>query len=51
MLESGTTHLSYGRMNYSEVLEGAVNEQVNVEYNLSYVYHAMANYFDRYALD
>jgi hypothetical protein len=47
VLDSGTTDLSYGRMNYSETLEAAVNEQVNVEYNMSYVYHAMATYFDR----
>jgi hypothetical protein len=49
VLDSGTTNVSYGRQNYSEVLEAAVNEQINVEYNLSYVYHAMCNYFDRRA--
>ncbi|XP_047321135.1 cytosolic endo-beta-N-acetylglucosaminidase 1 [Impatiens glandulifera] len=27
--------------------EAAINEQINVEYNVSYVYHAMFAYFDR----
>lgn len=32
---------------WTEAIEAAVNEQINVEYNISYVYHAMSIYFDR----
>jgi ferritin heavy chain len=35
------------RMHYSPKAEAAVNEQINVEYNISYVYHSMSAYFDR----
>lgn len=35
------------RMHYSPRAEAAVNEQINVELNISYVYTAMAAYFDR----
>jgi hypothetical protein len=28
-------------------VEAAVNEQINVEYTISYVYHALSTYFDR----
>jgi len=34
-------------MNYDEIAEAAVNEQINVEYNVSYAYHSMSAYFDR----
>ncbi|KAH7514686.1 hypothetical protein FEM48_Zijuj11G0116200 [Ziziphus jujuba var. spinosa] len=40
-------HLSLARQFYSEECEAAVNEQINVEYNASYVYHALFAYFDR----
>ncbi|XP_048319921.2 ferritin-3, chloroplastic [Ziziphus jujuba] len=40
-------HLSLARQFYSEDCEAAVNEQINVEYNVSYVYHALFAYFDR----
>lgn len=40
-------HISLARHKYSEQCEAAVNEQINVEYNVSYVYHAMFAYFDR----
>ncbi|XP_010554686.1 PREDICTED: ferritin-4, chloroplastic-like [Tarenaya hassleriana] len=39
--------LSLARQKYSDECEAAVNEQINVEYNVSYVYHAMYAYFDR----
>ncbi|KAL6176482.1 hypothetical protein ACLB2K_053115 [Fragaria x ananassa] len=39
--------VSLARQKYSEDSEAAVNEQINVEYNVSYVYHAMYAYFDR----
>jgi ferritin heavy chain len=39
--------VSLVRMHYSPKAEAAVNEQINVEYNISYVYHSMASYFAR----
>ncbi|GAV85074.1 Ferritin domain-containing protein [Cephalotus follicularis] len=38
---------SLARQKYADDAEAAVNEQINVEYNVSYVYHAMFAYFDR----
>ncbi|KAA8549456.1 hypothetical protein F0562_001140 [Nyssa sinensis] len=38
---------SLARQKYSEDCEAAVNEQISVEYNVSYVYHALYAYFDR----
>ncbi|KAI4382873.1 hypothetical protein MLD38_008777 [Melastoma candidum] len=38
---------SLARHKYSHECEAAVNHQINVEYNVSYVYHAMYSYFDR----
>ncbi|KAJ8542065.1 hypothetical protein K7X08_016931 [Anisodus acutangulus] len=38
---------SLARQKYSDQSEAAINEQINVEYNVSYVYHAMYAYFDR----
>ncbi|GMI71440.1 hypothetical protein HRI_000813300 [Hibiscus trionum] len=35
------------RQKYAEECEAAVNEQINVEYNVSYVYHSLYAYFDR----
>ncbi|KAK4253351.1 hypothetical protein QN277_010672 [Acacia crassicarpa] len=35
------------RQNYQDESEAAINEQINVEYNVSYVYHSMFAYFDR----
>ncbi|KAG6412502.1 hypothetical protein SASPL_125181 [Salvia splendens] len=40
-------HASLARHVYSDRCEGAINDQINVEYNVSYVYHAMYAYFDR----
>ena len=34
-------------MNFHADCEAAINEQINVEYNISYVYHALFAYFDR----
>lgn len=39
--------VSLARQKYSADSEAAVNEQINVEYNVSYVYHALFAYFDR----
>lgn len=38
---------SLARLNYHLDSEAAVNEQINHEYTMSYVYHAMSNYFSR----
>ncbi|XP_024995734.1 ferritin-4, chloroplastic-like [Cynara cardunculus var. scolymus] len=38
---------SLARQKYADDSESVINEQINVEYNVSYVYHAMYAYFDR----
>ncbi|XP_010922613.1 ferritin-4, chloroplastic [Elaeis guineensis] len=38
---------SIARYKYSNECEAAINEQINVEYNVSYVYHSLFAYFDR----
>ncbi|KAK8950228.1 hypothetical protein KSP40_PGU006352 [Platanthera guangdongensis] len=38
---------SLARQKYVDDCEAAINEQINIEYNISYVYHAMFAYFDR----
>ncbi|KAL5974949.1 Ferritin-3, chloroplastic [Asimina triloba] len=38
---------SLARQKYSNDCEATINEQINVEYNVSYIYHAMFAYFDR----
>ncbi|XP_078447665.1 ferritin-3, chloroplastic-like [Wolffia australiana] len=40
-------HQSLARQKYSAECESAINEQINVEYNASYAYHALFSYFDR----
>ncbi|KAK1415459.1 hypothetical protein QVD17_31241 [Tagetes erecta] len=40
-------HQSLARQKYADESEASINEQINVEYNVSYVYHAMYAYFDR----
>ncbi|CAJ1970670.1 unnamed protein product [Sphenostylis stenocarpa] len=42
-----TLHASLARQKYTDQSEAALNAQINVEYNVSYVYHAMYGYFDR----
>jgi ferritin heavy chain len=39
--------LSLARQDYQETLEAAVNEQINVEYTMSYIYHSLAAFMDR----
>ncbi|RYR34879.1 hypothetical protein Ahy_A10g049929 isoform A [Arachis hypogaea] len=39
--------VSLARQKFVDQCEAAINEQINVEYNVSYVYHAMFAYFDR----
>lgn len=38
---------SYARVDYDMECEAAVNEQINIEYTISYVYHALSSYFAR----
>ncbi|KAH7656742.1 Ferroxidase protein [Dioscorea alata] len=38
---------SLARQKFTNNSEAAINDQINVEYNVSYVYHAMYAYFDR----
>ncbi|CAL5229455.1 g12781 [Coccomyxa viridis] len=38
---------SLARVDYALEAEYGVNEQINVEYNISYIYHSMFAYFDR----
>ncbi|KAE9603127.1 hypothetical protein Lal_00018611 [Lupinus albus] len=42
-----TPNVSLARQNYIDESEAAINEQINVEYNVSYVYHSLFAYFDR----
>ncbi|CAM6129772.1 unnamed protein product [Calypogeia fissa] len=42
-----TINESYARQRYDTSCESAINDQINVEYNASYIYHAMFSYFDR----
>ncbi|KAI8464274.1 MAG: ferritin [Monoraphidium minutum] len=47
LLSRGDVMTSVARTEYSSRLEAAVNEQINVEYTVSYIYHAMAAFFNR----
>ncbi|KAK4353172.1 hypothetical protein RND71_028690 [Anisodus tanguticus] len=47
LLVPAVPQASLARQKYSDQSEAAINEQINVEYNVSYVYHAMYAYFDR----
>ncbi|XP_074574633.1 ferritin-3, chloroplastic-like [Curcuma longa] len=38
---------SLARQKYTDDCEAAINVQINVEYNVSYAYHALFAYFDR----
>ncbi|GLT89226.1 hypothetical protein SLE2022_072190 [Rubroshorea leprosula] len=42
-----TLQVSLARQKFTGDCEAAINEQINVEYNVSYVYHALFAYFDR----
>lgn len=44
---SSKDHSSFARQRFSSAAEAAINEQINVEYNMSYIYHALYAYFDR----
>ncbi|KAK2982485.1 hypothetical protein RJ640_026328 [Escallonia rubra] len=47
MLVPTVPQASLARQKYCDSCEAAINEQINVEYNVSYVYHALFAYFDR----
>ncbi|KAK2982733.1 hypothetical protein RJ640_025149 [Escallonia rubra] len=47
LLVPSVPQASIARQKYSDQSEAAVNQQINVEYNVSYIYHAMYAYFDR----
>lgn len=38
---------SFARVSFHQECEAALNEQINIEYNVSYIYHALFAYFDR----
>lgn len=38
---------SFARAWFHDECEAAINEQINIEYTISYVYHSMHSYFDR----
>merc|ERR1712060_514798 len=40
-------NVSLARQNFSAACESALNEQISIEFNVSYVYAAMHAYFDR----
>ncbi|KAK8359881.1 hypothetical protein V6Z11_A04G126600 [Gossypium hirsutum] len=42
-----TSQVSLARHKYTDDCEAAINEQINVEYSVSYVYHSLYAYFDR----
>eukprot|EP00240_Pyramimonas_obovata_P013676 CAMPEP_0118932570 /NCGR_PEP_ID=MMETSP1169-20130426/10500_1 /TAXON_ID=36882 /ORGANISM="Pyramimonas obovata, Strain CCMP722" /LENGTH=260 /DNA_ID=CAMNT_0006875247 /DNA_START=53 /DNA_END=835 /DNA_ORIENTATION=+ len=42
-----TNEESFARQHYHPACEAALNDQLNTEYNVSYIYHAMFAYFDR----
>ena len=44
---SQTTSYSFARSGFSAECERALNAQINVEYNVSYIYHAMWAFFER----
>ncbi|KAL0022845.1 hypothetical protein WJX79_008958 [Trebouxia sp. C0005] len=46
-MSSSSMEDSFARVGYSREAEQAVNEQINVEYNMSYAYHAISSYFNR----
>ncbi|XP_074264559.1 ferritin, chloroplastic-like [Silene latifolia] len=42
-----SSKVSLARQNFVDDCESAINEQINVEYSASYVYHSLFAYFDR----
>nr|GMD18817.1 ferritin-3, chloroplastic-like [Ipomoea batatas] len=46
-LVSTDSHASLARHKFKDACEDVINDQINVEYSISYAYHAMYAYFDR----
>jgi len=47
VVDKAPVSVSYARVDYHPECEAAVNEQINIEYNVSYVYHSLYAYFSR----
>lgn len=47
VVDKAPVDVSYARTDFHSECEAAVNEQINIEYNVSYVYHAIYAFFDR----
>ena len=47
VVDKAPINTSYARVDYAPECEAAVNEQINIEYNVSYVYHSLYAYFSR----
>ncbi|PSC70014.1 chloroplast precursor [Micractinium conductrix] len=47
VVERAPTTESYARLDFHPECEAAINEQINIEYNVSYVYHSLYAYFSR----
>lgn len=45
--ELDAPHKEFARVLYNDECEAAINEQINVEYAISYIYHSFYAYFDR----
>merc|ERR1712060_984443 len=46
-IENAQPSESFARKMYASECEAAVNRQINIEYSISYLYHAMYAFFDR----
>lgn len=46
-LEGAKPNVSLARCDFAEACEAAINQQINIEYTISYLYHGMFAYFDR----
>ena len=49
MSNTDNTSQSLARLNYHPECEAGINEQINIELNISYVYSALHSFFDRYS--
>lgn len=47
VVDRAPTSASYARVDFHPECEAAINEQINIEYNVSYVYHSLYAYFSR----
>ncbi|KAG7668945.1 hypothetical protein Ndes2526B_g00661 [Nannochloris sp. 'desiccata'] len=47
VVDKAPVSASYARVDFHPECEAAINEQINIEYNVSYVYHSLYAYFSR----